>query len=373
MEKDTINEIRIDEKRVDLDYLMNNVFFDLAKNEETIIKKRFGITDRKHTLEEIGQDYGVTRERIRQIENAVIKKIIVVNKKNETLIKLKNSVISFVKQYGGFVEECFLIDKYFENLNAEEKKFVEFLLSKIFADELVQYKTKANKIYYKLKDVTSESLEKVLGEVNKILEDIKEPLKFDDIFEKLEINGVVDSVSNKLRDFYENSKEDGKTFFKRTLESYLNVSDKLKKNVVGLWGIGEWKTISPKRVTDKIYIVLKRAGKPLHFKEITALINESKFDKKAARDVTIHNELILDDRYVLVGRGMYALKEWGYKRGNVGDVIFDVLSGGKSLTKKEIFDEVSKQKIVKESTIYLSLTNDKRFKKVTGGKYEIAA
>lgn len=81
MEQDTKKEIKIDEKRVDLNYLMNNVFLDLQKNEETIIKKRFGITCRKHTLEEIGQDYGVTRERIRQIENAVIKKIIAVNKK----------------------------------------------------------------------------------------------------------------------------------------------------------------------------------------------------------------------------------------------------------------------------------------------------
>lgn len=372
MEKETIKEIKINEKRVDLDYLMDNVFLDLQKNEETIIKKRFGITDRKHTLEEIGQDYGVTRERIRQIENAVIKKIVLVNKKNETLTKLKNSIINFVKQYGGFVEECFLIDRYFENLNEGERKFVEFLLSKIFADELVQYKTKSNKIYYKLKDVTNESLEKVLDEVNTILKEIKEPLKFEDIFEKLEMSGVVDNVSSKLKNMLNESKEDNKVFFKRALESYLNVSDSIKRNVVGLWGIGEWKTISPKRVTDKIYIVLKKAGTPLHFKEITKLINESKFDKKPAKDVTIHNELILDDRYVLVGRGMYALKEWGYKRGNVSDIIYEVLKG-KSLTKKEIFDEVSKQKIVKESTIYLSLTNDKRFKKVAGGKYEIVA
>ncbi|HOC96575.1 MAG TPA: sigma factor-like helix-turn-helix DNA-binding protein [bacterium] len=372
MENNTSKEIKINEKRNDLDYLMDNIFSDLPKNEQDIIKKRFGITDRKHTLEEIGQEYGVTRERIRQIENAVIKKIITINKKNETLIKLKNSIIEFVKEYGGFAEECFLIDKYFESLNENEKKFVEFLLSKIFADELVQYKTKNNKIYYRLKEVTTESLDKVLNEVNKVLEDIKEPLQFDDIFERLKMSGVVDDVSRKLQAFVSESREDTQEFFRKVLESYLNVSDTIKKNVVGLWGIGEWKTISPKRVTDKIYIVLKKAGKPLHFKEITRLINESKFDKKPARDVTIHNELILDDRYVLVGRGIYALKEWGYKRGNVGDIIYEILSRGKPLTKKEIFDEVSKQKIVKESTIYLALTNDKRFRKTSDNKYELA-
>ena len=216
MENNTSKEIKINEKRNDLDYLMDNIFSDLPKNEQDIIKKRFGITDRKHTLEEIGQEYGVTRERIRQIENAVIKKIITINKKNETLIKLKNSIIEFVKEYGGFAEECFLIDKYFESLNENEKKFVEFLLSKIFADELVQYKTKNNKIYYRLKEVTTESLDKVLNEVNKVLEDIKEPLQFDDIFEILKMSGVVDDVSRKLQAFVSESREDTQEF----LEEY---------------------------------------------------------------------------------------------------------------------------------------------------------
>lgn len=373
MNKNINKEIRINEKKVVLNSLMQDLFLDLSDNEASIAKKRFGILTRKHTLEEIGQDYGVTRERIRQIENVIVKKVIVLNEKNENLVNLKNSIIEFVKEYGGIVEEYFLIDRFFENLNEDEERFVEFLLSKVLSNELVEYKTKnEKKSYYRLKEVAMDSLDKISDEVAKILESVKEPLTFDSIVDKLEANGVVKYVEEKLKDLYDSSKDDGKAFFKKALESYLYTSDVVKQNVIGLWGVGKWKTISPKRMADKIYIVLKKTGKPLHFKEITNLINESKFDKKPARDVTIHNELILDDRYVLVGRGIYALQEWGYKRGNVNDVIADVLKNSKNaLTKAEIYVEVSKQKIVKESTIYLSLTSDKRFKKVVGGKYEL--
>ena len=366
-------EFKINEKKEILNVLMEDDFCDLTTSEINIAKKRFGILTRKHTLEEIGKDYDVTRERIRQIETTIVKKMIVANQKNEILIKLKNSIIDFVKQYGGIVEEYFLINKYFENLDENEKRFVEFLLSRLFSNELVQYKTKIEKkTFYRLTEIAIDSLERVSNEVSKVLESVKEPMSFDDILGKLEINGVLNSVSEKLSDLYDSSKEGSKEFFKRALESYLHTSDIFKRNVVGLWGVGKWKTISPKRMADKIYIVFKKTNTPLHFKEITKLINESGFDKKPARDVTIHNELILDDRYVLVGRGIYALKEWGYRRGNVSDVIADVLKENKlGLSKDEIYKEVLKQKIVKESTIYLSLTSDKRFKKITGGKYQL--
>ena len=45
-------------------------------NEEKIVRMRFGIGfDREHTLEEIAQDFGVTRERIRQIETQALQRL----------------------------------------------------------------------------------------------------------------------------------------------------------------------------------------------------------------------------------------------------------------------------------------------------------
>src|SRR5205085_9983925 len=48
----------------------------LAPSEEKVIRMRFGIgCDREHTLEEIARDFGVTRERIRQIESKVLQRL----------------------------------------------------------------------------------------------------------------------------------------------------------------------------------------------------------------------------------------------------------------------------------------------------------
>lgn len=362
------------ENNVSVSSLMKDIFSYLSEQEVDITKKRFGIYERKHTLEEIGKSYGVTRERIRQIEGAIVKKIVNLNQKNEKLKELKDSIIKFVKEYGGIVEEYFLIDKFFKELNENEKSFVEFLLSKVLIEDLEQEKTKdGSKIFYKLKGFASSSLETVINQVVKVLDEVKEPLRIDNILEKLNLSNILDSVDEKLLDIYNQSEVDNQELFKKTLESYLNVSDAVKKNVFGLWGTKSWKTVSPKRMSDKIYLILQKEGKPLHFKEITKIINESGFDKKPARDVTVHNELIIDDRYVLVGRGIYALKSWGYKKGAVADIIEEILKEkGTAMSKVEILEEVSKQRIVKDSTIYLSLTNDKRFKKVSTGRYDLS-
>lgn len=108
----------------------------------------------------------------------------------------------------------------------------------------------------------------------------------------------------------------------------------------------------------------------MHFRDITTAINDTQFDHKRAYLPTIHNELILDPRFVLVGRGMYALTEWGYVRGVVADVIEQVLRTHGPLTRAEVEAEVLKQRIVKPGTIYLSLTNKKRFlKNKQDGRY----
>ena len=117
--------------------------------------------------------------------------------------------------------------------------------------------------------------------------------------------------------------------------------------------------------------MIKKSGKPLHFADIAKAINETKFDEKIAYPPTVHNELILDDKYVLVGRGIYALKEWGYEPGNVADVIEQYLAKEGPRTKQEIIDYVLNKRDVKKSTVYLSLMNSKRIKKANDGKYAL--
>ncbi|MEK7098117.1 MAG: hypothetical protein AAB906_04690, partial [Patescibacteria group bacterium] len=123
---------------------------------------------------------------------------------------------------------------------------------------------------------------------------------------------------------------------------------------------------------DKIYLVLKNNGKPMHFVGITEKINEISFDAKKANAATVHNELILDNKYILVGRGLYSLKEWGYKTGTVADVVVEILKNNPAgLTRDEIIEEVLKQRLVKRATIILALMNRDKFEKTENNKYKL--
>ena len=62
--------------RGDLEEQTRSVLSTLAPREERVLKMRFGIGERvNHTLEEVGQDFDVTRERIRQIEAKALRKL----------------------------------------------------------------------------------------------------------------------------------------------------------------------------------------------------------------------------------------------------------------------------------------------------------
>lgn len=164
-----------------------------------------------------------------------------------------------------------------------------------------------------------------------------------------------------------------KVWGNRVVYGLIKSIKKLDQNKFGNWGHTAWREVLPKTVNDKIYLVLKNHGKPMYYGDIAKRITELGFDAKNVNTATTHNELILDDKYVLVGRGMYGLKEWGYQDGTVADVVEAVLkAAARPMAKDELTEAVMKQRLVKQTTVNLALMNKNRFAKNSEGKYIIA-
>jgi DNA-directed RNA polymerase delta subunit len=136
------------------------------------------------------------------------------------------------------------------------------------------------------------------------------------------------------------------------------------------WGLVKWPTVNPKNIRDKIFVILTEVNKPMHFSEIAESIKDSSFKRKDVTTQAIHNELIKDGRFVLIGRGIYALDSWGFSRGTVADIIANVLKDSKEpLHRDEIVKRVLKSRQVKETTILLNLQSKAQFKRVAKATY----
>ncbi len=223
-----------------------------------------------------------------------------------------------------------------------EKNYIVFLLN---IDDKFDKKPESSErhaVWFTNKDKLSEA-EEVVKEVCEILKKEKKIL-------------TVDSIKEKLKKEVDLEK----------LSFYIEISKKIGYDRRGGVGLYEWPDINPRGIRDKVYLVLKEAKKPLHFREIASLLGDG------VNPQTTHNELIKDPSFVLVGRGVYALSEWGYLPGEVKEVITSILKREGALYKDDIIIHVSKQRIVKKNTIVQNLSNKKHFIRTPDGKYTIA-
>ena len=374
-------------EKVNFVNLLARLLDALSPREKDVLERRHslikGLT-RKETLEKIGQDYKVTRERVRQIERDGIKKL--KDKVGQSgvldhLNEIEGTIGKFLKKYGGVMQEDHLLNNLIDfyglsarDLEKEEvdqhKRSLAFIIFQLLADKFERVDGLDHyHPTWKLKGTPWELVEEVIEKLTGLIDSQGQPVKVDELFKTLKQQNFYQDLGNKISDLPDLEKD--LLDFDEAILSYLRTSKKIKKNLFGQVGLAHWNTITPKRMADKIYLVMKEFGKPLHFTDIANLINEANFDHKKALSATIHNELILDDRYVLIGRGIYALKEWGYKPGTVADVISVILKERGSLTKDEITEEVSKQRMVKKATVNLALMNKDRFKKLADKKYTL--
>ncbi len=358
--------------------ILNSFLDKLSPKERDVLMRRYGLLGKpKQTLEEIGASYNLTRERVRQIERLSIDKIRQIEELKEEIRKVERLVTQLLGQHGGAMSQEHFLELFLSYLDKSEEHEASllFILQEVLPDKVEFLKHDHYwQDVWKLKDATLDFPRQVVDALINVIENNSKPLRLMDLLEQF-----------KQTDFYQKNKDNILALnplveennldqeVERIIKTHLRSTKKIKKNLFEEWGLSSWGSVSPKRINDKIYLVLKQANQPLHFTEIAKRINEAKFDDKVAYPATTHNELILDPKYVLVGRGIYALKEWGYYPGTVSDVITEMLKkSGKPLSRKQITDEVLRQRQVKSSTIYLALMNKKRFKKLPNQEFALA-
>lgn len=327
----------------------------LPERQKDVITKRFGLKDGiRRTLEEIGGQYKITRERVRQIENDA-KRTLLESEHMKKFDPLYERLVAHFDEHGGVRPEHKLFDedapKLFSSSLEREiaQAYLYFLLS--LHDSFVRH-SENEKFHsvWALKDVDPSVIRKVAGDLVKKLDEHGQPVS------KEQLHAWLSELSGEKRE--------------HVLASHVATSKDIDANVYGEYGLADWPEISTRGVRDKAYVVLKKQAKPMHFKEIVDAINTIFNLKKEAHPQTVHNELIKNNRFVLVGRGMYALSEWGYKPGKVSDVLLRILSQAEGpMSKEEIIDEVMKERNVKLNTILLNLQNKAYFDRTEDGKF----
>lgn len=321
----------------------------LPDRARDVVVGRYGLDDgaERLTLEAIGQKYGITRERVRQIENhalTTIRKSDVFQTEKEAFVALQQAV----DEMGGIVPE----DKFLEAVAKDEstRNHIHFLL--VLGDPFT--KEKESTEFYHRWHVNTE----LATQVHDALRSLYKKLSDDDLIPESE---MVSRFLGELKEVNEKYRND------EILCRWLGLCKQLGRNPLGEWGKANSSNVRAKGMRDYAYLAIKRHGSPMHFTEVAKAIEEL-FSRKA-HVATTHNELIKDNRFVLVGRGLYALSEWGYSAGVVKDVIRELLSKQGPLSRDEIIDRVRKERYVKDNTILVNLQDANLFGRDTQGKY----
>lgn len=325
------------------------IISQLQDRTADVIMSRFGLTadGTRKTLEDIGKKYGITRERVRQIEDAAINTI-----KKSDAYKMEQAVFDelkqLVKRLGSIIAEHDLL--HYISQDKETQNHIHFFLE--LGDAFKKHREDEH--FHTRWSVNSELAEKVHDSLKKLYTSLSD----EDLVPETE---MIKKFFDQMKDISEDYRDE------EIAKRWLAMSKAVAKNPLGEWGRATSPNIRTRGVKDYAFLVMRRHGSPMHFKEVADAISKT-FNKKI-HYATCHNELIKDSRFVLVGRGMYALAEWGYKKGIAREVIRDILKRDGPLPKDEVIKRVNKERYFKNNTILVNLVNQKYFKKNKSGLY----
>lgn len=324
----------------------------LPERSRDVVVSRFGLGEKKknETLDAIGKRYGITRERVRQIENHAIKLI----QESETLTKESESFSALenaIRDLGSILTEETILETLAPDKETQNHLYFMLVVGEQFTH------SKDDKDFAKRWFIDHD----IAKAVEQALKEVHKGVRPSDVLGEKELVENVKQCLTRVNAKYRNND---------TILRWLELSQCLVRNPLGEWGRMTAPGIKVKNIRDYAYLALKRNGSPMHFREVASAIREQ-FGKKA-HAATTHNELIKDSRFVLVGRGMYALTDWGYRQGPVVSIIENILKEKGALTREAIIKEVGKERYVKTNTILVNLQSPKFVKDKQNNTYKLA-
>lgn len=333
---------KIDKKL--LDNLIGDSLNLLKKDrDKDILLRRYGMsTGKTQTLEEIGKDMGITRERVRQIEKAAITKI---RQQFNHDHQLNDILVAVTNEKGGIIGFASLMNHL--ELDGKTQPHLSFLI-KVNPKFTFLDKNDGHAELLFLSNIYNENgVRKLHEQLVTVVSEAGKPSRFDKFSSKLDPKHKQEALQE------------------------LALASTEIANLDSIWGLSIWPEVNPKSIRDKIYLVLKKSARPMHFSEISTKISELKANPKNVTTQAVHNELIKDNRFVLIGRGIYALGEWGYNPGTVADIIEDVLRKKSPQKKEDIITSVLARRQVKTTTIALNLQEKPQFIKDKNNMYSL--
>lgn len=336
--------------------LVNKIFDRLSPRERDVLLRRYGIDGEEETLESIANDYDLSRERLRQIQNKAIEKILPFVQKNREIENLISSAKKYLKPIGVKREDSFsqLLK---ENLGLGDKDYKSFRFLAILHPQIIfHFKDTHFHNFYAQDEGTYTALRHSLKKI------------YFYFLEKNTIHPQEKILNIARREIKRHIKKDVSI---DDLIDFLLILKHLLKNPFDFWGFYNHPHISGKSLRDKIYLILKFTQKPLHFREIEKKLKYfSQLDDKTIHFNwrknysldSIKNELIRHDEFILVGRGTYALKEWNIIGGTAKDLILKILKEEKKIEREKLWQKISQYRQIKKSSflIYLKQLKIKR-------------
>lgn len=330
---------------------IDELLSDLNSREADVIKKRFGINSKPLSLEKIGKEYGITRERVRQIEDKALKKI---SHKSLQLAFFEKTLYPIINDLLGDLKikrEIFIYRKLNEiyDIKEEEMNILRFFFN-IF--EKIYYKEE-NRLFNSFLSTQKHFFEKGLKILNHLynrLEKNKDTiLKEEDVL-KILLNEI------KIHWNIQPSVEE--------ILEFLKISKVIKRNPLNEYGHFKHPRITPVLLKNKIKIIFEIEKRPLHFNEIhQKLLELSEIEdellpfvwKKRYTNHSIHNALLENDDFVKYGRGKYVLREWGYEEGHIIALMRKILEERKEVDVDELYEFIRNHKECAPATFRLYL------------------